>query len=519
MKYNTETEKPDYILYNGNFITMQDSTHRCCAVGIRDGVIVSVWEQDAEVPKRFFGTKYMNLRGRTVLPGFIDSNVHMVQGGLMQYCLEIYSDTKEEFLDILKKRTLEFEEGELIWCIGYDEENMEISRWDLDQVSSVHPIVLSRTEFHKTVVNTTAYNLLKIPGSVPGILRNEKGIPTGVLQGEASGFARRKVYTCFVTDEMRSRAAADMEKLSFQNGITSLNAMEGGAFFSDRDIGAVRQYAEQSALDIFLFPQTMDVNKVRAMKLPRIGGNIYLDGSIGSQTAAMYENYVNQKSQGVLYFSQEDVNQFVLDAHRNGLQIALSCIGPRAAEQALNAFEAAFRQVGSRNHRHRLELFVLPSPEQIERAISLGLIFSMRPNYDYYWGGNDGTYAKYIGNQWQYTNPIGEIVRRGGIVCGGSEYGVTPLNPLQAVQACVRHQNEAQQISLYEALKIYTCNGAYANFMEHSAGMIRKGMYADFTVLEKDPFQIPEDEISQIGLEMTFKAGRIVYSREEEVWK
>ncbi len=509
----------DYILYNGNFISMEGETERYQAVAICGDKIACTYGAKDQFPKRCFGTKMIDLAGRTVLPGFIDSNIHMVQSGLLQYCVKINAETKDAFLQHLQEKALEFEDGELVWCIGYNEETIDVTRWDLDQVSSSHPIVVSRTEFHKTVVNTTAYNMLQIPSSLSGVIRDENDMPTGVLRGEASGFARRKLYTNFVSDDLRRKAVRDMEREAFRYGITTVNAMEGGAFFSGRDIDIVNAYAKDSALNILLFPQTMDVTRIKEMGLSRIGGNIYLDGSIGSKNAALMTNYRGCEHNGTLYYSQDDVNQFVLEAHAQGMQIALSCIGPRAIDQALTAFSSAFEAVGSGNHRHRMELFVLPDAEQIEKAIALGLILSMRPNYDDLWGGSQGMYAANMGSGWEACNPVGQVVRRGGIVCGGSEYSVTPLNPLISIRSCLLHSQEEQRISLYEALKTYTVNGAYANFAEDSIGQIRAGMQADLVVLDEDPFAVREQSLGDIGITMTMKSGRIVYSKGEAEWK
>lgn len=121
--------------------------------------------------------------------------------------------------------------------------------------------------------------MLQIPRSVSGVIRDEKGMPTGVLRGEASGFARRKLYTNFVSDDLRRKAVRDMEREAFRYGITTVNAMEGGAFFSGRDIDIVDDYAKNSALSILLFPQTMDVARMIEMGLSRIGRK-YLSGRL-----------------------------------------------------------------------------------------------------------------------------------------------------------------------------------------------------------------------------------------------
>lgn len=511
---NSAAEKriPDCILFNGTFLSMNGNDDIYSSVAITDGRITAAAKDDSLLARRGFGTAVEDLDGKTVLPGFIDCNVHTIQRGIGQYCINLQARTREEFLERLSQMVTEYEEGELIWCIGFEPEGQNLNRWDLDKVSSNHPIVVSRMEFHSTLVNTSAYNLLSIPFQIRGVEKDASGMPTGVLRGEASGFARRKMNRIFVSGHMRETAFTDTVREAVRSGITTLNAMEGGYFFSDEDVETVRKLAPKSPLDVLIYPQTMDVDEAVRYGMGRIGGNIYIDGTIGSKTAALYEPYEGESgNNGMLYYRQEELNQFVLDAHERHLQIALSCIGERAIDQALNAFDAAFRIAGKQNHRHRLELFVLPTGEQIERAVAMGLLFSMRPNYNKLWGGPEGGYRRNIGERYRRANPIGTVVRLGGIVAGGSESGVTPLPPMTGIHSAVNHSQESERVSVLEALKMYTCNAAYANFIEDRTGSIAVGMDADLAVLSRNPLETPAEELEQICVLRTIKRGTVVY--------
>ena len=128
-------------------------------------------------------------------------------------------------------------------------------------------------------------------------------------------------------------------------------------------------------------------------------------------------------------------------------------------------------------------------------------------------------YAANMGSGWQSCNPVGQVIKQGGIVRGGSEYSVTPLNPLTSIRSCLLHSQETQRISLYEAFKTYTVNGAYANFAETSIGQIREGFQADLVVLDEDPFAVSPQDLGSIGITMTMKNGQIVYSKGEAEWK
>ncbi len=514
MLQETCSQVPDIIFYNGTIYTMEGEGVVARALAVKDGKILATYSKEEAIPKRGFGTRMVDLQGKTVLPGFIDCNVHLMQGGLEGYCIEVYADTKEDFLQGLSRKIALFEEEAWIWCVGYNETMGELTRWELDRVTASHPVIISKTEFQESIVNTLAYRLLQIPRSVPGVQRNEAGKPTGILKGEASGFARRTLFRSLVEDRLRETVLEEMDDRLIRNGITTANVMEGGPFFADEDIAAVDAYRKRSKTELLLFPQTMEVSVALERGLPRIGGNLYLDGSIGSRTAAIEEPYEGEAQNGILYYSQEDVNAFVLEAHEKGLQIALSCIGTRAIEQALCAFENAFSRLGRGKSRHRLELFVYPTREQIKRAAGLGLIFSMRPNYDACFGGEEGEYWKNMGKRALDCNPLAGILQEGGLLCCGSEHSVTPLNPFVTVASCLLHHNPAERLTVYQALESLTKEAAYANFAEDRIGKLSEGYEADLVVVSADPFVTKPQELQNIETILTMKKGKILFYKE-----
>lgn len=504
---------PDTIIYNGKFISMNENGDIYSMIGIKNGKIVEVSKSNSLINKIGFGVNLIDFEGKTVLPGFYDCNVHAVQNGIGHFCIKIETKKREEFLKKLKEIVKEYKKNQLIWCIGFNwEENERLNRWDLDKISSLHPIVVSKDEIHSTIVNTYAYNLLAVPSTLNGVEKDVKGMPTGYLFGEASGFARKKIQKLFITYEMKKRAMEITIDEALRNGVTTFNAMEGGAFFDDEDINIVKEYEKKNKIDISIYAQNTDVERAVEFGLEGIGGNFYLDGTISSKTAAIYEPYENEPDNyGILYFSQNELNKFVLDAHKKNMQIALSCIGERAIDQALEAYENAIKSYGHKNHRHRLEHFVLPSDEQIKRAIQLGIIFSMQPAYDNKWGGKEGKYIKNIGERYRRTNPIGKIIRLGGVVAGGSESNITPLSPIYGIHSAVNHTEEENRIDIIEAIKLYTVNAAYANFEENKKGKIEKGFNADLIVLDKDILTIKKEQIKDIKILKTIKCGGLVY--------
>ncbi|WP_130891291.1 amidohydrolase [Fusobacterium ulcerans] len=513
LRQNKDGMLPDTIIYNGRFVSMNERGDIYSLIGIKDGKIIEVSKSNLLDDKLGFGVNIINLEGKTVLPGFYDCNVHAVQNGIGHYCIKIETKKREEFLKRLQKTVKEYKRNQLIWCIGFNwEEKERLNRWDLDKISSLHPIVVSKDEIHSTIVNTYAYNLLAIPSTLNGVEKDEKGMPTGYLFGEASGFARKKIQKLFINYKMKEQAMKMTVEEALRNGVTTMNAMEGGAFFDDEDIDIVQRYEKKNKIDLSIYAQNTDIEKAVEFGLEKIGGNFYLDGTISSKTAALYEPYENELGNyGILYFTQEELNRFVLDAHKKNMQIALSCIGERAIDQALEAYENAIKIYGRKNHRHRLEHFVLPNDEQIKRAVQLGLIFSMQPGYDNKWGGKNGKYIKNIGERYKRANPIGKIIKFGGVVVGGSESNITPLSPIYGIYSAINHTEEENRINIDEAIKIYTVNAAYANFEEKRKGKIERGFDADLVVLDRDIFTIKKEQIKDVKILKTIKYGELVY--------
>ena len=183
-------------------------------------------------------------------------------------------------------------------------------------------------------------------------------------------------------------------------GITTINAMEGGNMYSDKDADFIYEYSEEFPVDIALFYQSMDIEKIKNLYLNRIGGSLYIDGTMGARTAALSFEYADCPGRmGSLRFSQPELNEFVTECYRNNMQLSVYTIGDRAIEMALNAHEFALYHTGIRGLRHRLEHVELSDDRQMERAAEMGIIFSMNPTYEAYWGGKGKMYEQRLGER------------------------------------------------------------------------------------------------------------------------
>jgi predicted amidohydrolase YtcJ len=263
--------------------------------------------------------------------------------------------------------------------------------------------------------------------------------------------------------------------------------------------------------------QSTDVQRVLDLGLPRIGGCVLVDGAYGEHTAALLEPYTDDPTtRGVLYFSDEELDDFVGRAHKAGLQISMHAIGDAAIEQLLNAYEQALAGDRRPDHRHRIEHFSLPTREHIERAARLGVAVAMQPIFAAMpdSGEIDCQLAglEYLGpERYARRHPYRTIIDAGILVGGGSDSDAKPMGPLAGMHAVVNHPDEERRLTAREALSLFTTNAAKIGFEEEEKGTIAPGKLADLVVLGEDPLSVDPTSLKDIPVEMTIVGGEIVY--------
>ena len=511
--------KVDLVLYNGTVLTMDHNHSIESWVAVGQGRIIGLGEDHGYEKYLKDADEVIDLKGKTVLPGFYDSHVHLVQTGLNMLDVDLSKvKNMEELLNSISKKAQSIPPGELIRGIGFDELSIEEqrmpTRYELDRWAPNNPVWVNRVEYHTSVVNSMALHQLSLPYNLEGIVRDERNLPLGLLTGKASAMVRNHIFHN-ISDQMRLKGISEALNKAIENGITTLNAMEGGFTFHDKDAEIINKNKEVFPIDVVLFYQTVNVEKILQKKLSRVGGCIFLDGSFGSRTAALAEPYSDSPGErGVLYFSQEDLDEFVLNAHINRLQVSVHAIGSRAIDQILNAYEAAQAIYPRKDHRHRIEHFELPSEEHIKRAANLGLILSMQPAYEYYWGNPGGMYETRLGRErGNTTNPFRKIIDQGITIAGGSDSDVTPMNPLLGIHSAVNHPKGDYSVDVLEAIQLYTINGARAVFEESKKGSIEVGKLGDLVILDQNPLNIEKTQIKDIEVMATIKEGHLLYMR------
>lgn len=509
--------KVDLLLYNGTILTIDDNNTVVNWIAAKDGKIIDLGCGSGYNQYINTTSEALDLMGKTVLPGFYDSHVNLVQTGLNLLSLNM-SEVRcmDELFSMIRHKASQIPEGETIRGIGFDElkliEKKMPTRYELDRCAPNNPVWISRVDYHTSIVNSLALHMLNLPFNLEGIVRDGRSLPNGQLTGRASALVRSYMLGRIPETEI-SKGVYKALTIAVENGITSINAVEGGFTFHDQLAEFMLENKNSFPIDITLFYQTVNVEKILSKGLKRIGGTIFLDGSFGSRTAALAEPYSDDGSKtGTLYFSQEELNSFVLEAHRNDLQIAVHAIGSRAIEQALTAYENAQSLYPRNDPRHRIEHFELPTDKHIKRARALGLVASVQPAYEYLWGGAGKMYETRLGEaRRKHTNPFSKYIKAGLIVTGGSDSDLTPMNPLLGIYSAVNHPTDEYAISVQDAIKLFTINGAKAVFEEETKGSIEKGKTADMVILDANPFEVSLSKINEISVVATIKEGNIIF--------
>ena len=250
------------------------------------------------------------------------------------------------------------------------------------------------------------------------------------------------------------------------------------------------------------YNQSMVVKEALDLGLPRIGGCICADGAFESHTAALFEPYADEPDNyGTLTYTQEVMSDFILRAHREGLQVAIHCEADRAIEQVLYSYERALRLFPRKDHRHRIEHFEIPTEGQIERAVRAGVVVGMQPSFLPAFFFRDGVerYEAFLGcARLKRIHPYRSMLSQGLLMAGGSDSPVTRIDPLAGIAAAASHPHTEEALPVIEAIRLFTLNGARFAFEEDEKGSIETGKAADLVVLSEDPCSIAPEKIGKI---------------------
>ena len=506
------------VILNCKCVTMDANRPTCEAIAVSGDKILAIGTNE-EISKLIrSSTKVIDANNVSVLPGFIDSHVHLTQTGLNKTVANLM-DVKNhtEFFHVLHEHEKTLADNEWLRGFGYNEnlftEKQLPSIQELDSIFPDRPVFLTRTDSHSCFVNTTAFNLLNIPSETAGVELDANGHAIGILKGAANSKARKEILDSHIEAETRKKALIRACKDALAEGVTTIHALEGGEVFSDLDVETFLAIQDTLPVRTVLYHQTMDVKKVIQEGLSRIGGCILVDGSLGSRTAALFEPYCDNPTTGTCYYEQHVIDEFVLEAHKNGLQISMHTIGDRAIEMLLSAYEKALTAYPRKDHRHRFEHFSIPTYDQVSRAGKLGICVSTQPVFDYYGGSENGLHLRILGpERKKRTYMQRTLVEAGILLSGSSDSDVSPIAPMLGIYSAVSNSKPAERLTLFEAIKLFTINSAKLAFEEDIKGTVTAGKLADLVILDRDIFASFPADLLKVKIDKTILGGEVVYS-------
>jgi predicted amidohydrolase YtcJ len=534
--------KADLLLTNGNVWTVNKAQPQVEAVAVWQGRILAIGTT-AET-KALIGpkTRTIDLAGKRVLPGFFDSHVHVFHGGAQLHQVQL-KDAKNEAE--FGKRLREFSQKlpRDRWMLGGD--------WDhdrtfagklpdaalLDKYVADRPVLLRRYDGHMVVVNTKVLKLAGITAETAdpagGVIYRKPGgkEPTGLLRDNAIDLVAHLVPA--PSDAQVAEAVSAALKEIAANGITSVQDMDGSDLATRQRILRLYQHLarrEKLSARVDLRWPLAEWRELAKLGVEagfgddwvRLGGlKGFIDGSLGSSTAKMFEPYLNEKeSTGVFVTPPGTLREQIEGADKAGLSVAVHAIGDRGNAELLEVFAEVIKKNGPRDRRFRIEHAQHLRSEDIKRFKELGVIASMQPYHII----DDGRWAEgRIGAKRcasSYANRA--LLDAGARVAFGSDWSVAPLSPLEGIDAAVnrrtldgRHPGgwfPNQKITVAEAIEAYTLGAAYAASQEKDRGSIAPGKLADFVVLSADILAASERErIGKAKIVMTVVGGRVVF--------
>ncbi len=498
-------------LTNANVITMNPDQPRAGAVTVRDGRIALVSDTlDADQDQG----PVLDLGGRTVLPGFIDSHVHLTWTGLQEEALDFrQAASVSEVQSTLRQAATDAAPGQLLFGLGINQylfPNRQLpTRADLDTAAPDHPVFIVGVTGHYSLANTACLHSQGLSRETPDL------DASGMLRGRLNSRVGRRLRAQFAQScglETLHTAAA---RRAASVGLTTVHALEGDDKPDDPHVQALLAIQDQLPVRVIVWYQTTDVDAAQKLGLPRIGGCILLDGDFGPRTAALLEPYADPPdTRGTLYYSQAQVDAFVEAAHRAGLQIAMHAVGDRAAQQALDAYQRVLTRWPRQDHRHRIEHFEIYDESLVQQARRLDVCLAIQPPFNGYSGGHSRLNDILGQERAARSDPVGSLIKAGVHVGGGSDSTVTPLKPLYGVRCAVNHSNPAERIDVQRALQLYTLDNAWLAFEEEDKGSIEVGKLGDLVVLGQDPTAVDPTTIDSIRVEMTISGGEVVYAAE-----
>ncbi len=521
----------DLVLSDCNVLTMNPSQPHAEAIAIKEDRIVKVGTK--EEISRWVGknTKVIELKEETVVPGLIDTHLHIADFGRFLTWLDLKGvKSIKETQMIIKKRAQKTPQGKWILGQGWNQASFNEKRYpniqDLDEAALDHPVIIYHQSGCMCAVNSKALELAGVTKETNtpsgGTIEHdpETGDPTGVLRENAMNLIWR------VIPEPDEEEVLDATRLACEKigeaGVTSVHWIVS----SWNEIQIIQRLRAENKLPLrvyIIFPADIldQITSLRSRKdlnddWVRIGGvKIFADGSLAARTASLKEPYSDDlATKGTLLYTPKEINALVAKLHKANFRLVIHAMGDQAIAMIVSTLEKTLKELPKKNHRYRIEHASVLNKELIQRIKKLGVIIAVQPctviSEFSAWSATDRLGLKRA--RWLY--PLKTLIQEGIWVSGGSDCPMEHISPFSGIQAAVtRKFFPEEQITVDDALRMYTVNAAYASFDENIKGSIEEGKLADLTVISSDPRTIPPNQIENIKVKMTILGGKIVYPK------
>ncbi len=540
--------KADVIFTHGNVFTgALDSSSlaagkRAEAIAVRGDRIMAVGTRDEIAKLKGPDTKVVDLDGHFVMPGFNDAHLHLGHAGEEKANVNLVGvKSLEEFRERIRAKVEKAAPAEWVIGRGWDETLWPVktvpTRWDVDEVSSGHPIFLTRVDGHIAVANTRALQLASIDMATRNpeggkIDRDDAGTPTGILR-ETAQEAVLAVIPPVTHDKRRLQAEMALEDLA-SNGVTSAQDNSDWEDFQvyeelEHDGKLTARISEwlpfNDSLEELSKKRSAHSATDNMLHTGMLKG--FMDGSLGSKTAALLEPYSDDpKNSGIPQYDQSKLNDMAKERVLAGYQIGFHAIGDKGVQMALEAFAEAEKAAkagnvkaanGGADYRLRIEHSQVTTPQQIQRYKELKVIASMQPSHlltDMNWAE-----SRLGPKRAEHSYAWAEFLRRGVTLAFGTDYPVEPVSPFRGLYAAITRQSEdgkktyypEQKLTIEQAIAAYTTGSAFAEFTEKEKGKLQPGMLADFVVLDRDITSVLPPKILETKVLRTVVGGKTVY--------
>ena len=561
---SAQKPKADLIFTHGNIYTgVVDAASsfgagkRSEAMAVVGDRILAVGTRDEIMKLKGPETKIVDLESHFVMPGFNDAHMHLASAGLEKMNVNLVGvKTLDEFRERIRAQVEKAGPGEWIVGGGWDETLWPVkvlpTRWDLDEVSQSHPVFLLRVDEHMAVANTRALQLASVTVASRDpergkIDRDDAGTPNGILREKAQLLVQAVIPK--PTHEKRRQAIELALADLASHGVTSAQDYSPWENFQiyeelEHDGKLTARISEWLDFD----DSIADLNSKRSshpasdtmLHTGMLKG--FLDGSLGSKTAALLEPYSddpknenskndNPKNSGLPQYEAAKLNAMTKERVLAGYQIGFHAIGDKAVQMALDAFAEAEKAAkegkvkaadgnasgNNTDYRLRIEHAQVTTPQQILRFKDLKVIASVQPSHlltDMNWA------ESYLGpKRAEHSYAWADFLRRGVVLAFGTDYPVEPVTPFRGLYAALTRMSEdgkksyypAEKLNIEQAIAAYTTGAAFAEFAEKQKGKLEPGMLADFVVLDQDITAVPPPKILETKVLRTVVGGKTVY--------